>query len=185
MLGMVLFDMLESEKNGKDLSDVLMQETNDKLATRFGATPTYIDGVKRGLTALSDIIEYQKEIKDENGNIIQESKRLSRGDMQNILTAVIKSGVVSKTVLSTIGARAIISGMLAERAKYAFSGAKSNNPIKVEYNKKKKDKKSKRIDKSKQELEKLIEEKNKEKKFGIKKKYIKSMSDDDSLREAV
>lgn len=185
MLGMVLFDMLESEKNGKDLSDILMQETNDKLATRFGATPAYIDGVKRGLTALSDIIEYQKEIKDENGNIIQESKRLSRGDMQNILTAVIKSGVVSKTVLSTIGARAIISGMLSDMAKYAFSGAKSNNPIKVEYNKKKNDKKSKRIDKSKQELEKLIEEKNKEKKFGIKKKYIKSMSDDDSLREAV
>lgn len=172
MLGMMLFDMLDYVKSGRDLSDVLMREENDKFAKKYGATPTYIDGVKRGLTALSDIMEYQKEIKDENGKVIQESKSLTRDDMENIISAVVRSGVVSKTVLSTIGARAIVGGMVADMTKRVLNIRRKRNPITVRYTRRSKDKISERINMGQAELQDVIAERNKIKQFGIDKRYV-------------
>ena len=172
MLGMMLCDMVESIKNGKDLSEVLMRESNDKFTQRFGANSTYIDGVKRGLTALSDIVEYQKEIKDENGNIIQESRRLTGEDMQNIISAVVRSGVVSKTVLSTIGARAVIDNMLVDMAKYMFKSGGKTNPITVRYNVQSRDKIADRLDMAQSELGNIVKQRDDLKRFGIDERYV-------------
>ena len=172
MLGMMLCDMIEYMKQGKDLSEVLMRESDGRFAQKFGANSTYIDGVKRGLTALSDIIEYQKEIKDENGNIIQESKRLTGEDMQNIISAVVRSGVVSKTVLSTIGARAVIDNMLVDMAKYVFKTGGKRNPITVHYKKRIGDKMAERLDMGQAELEGIIQQRDAGKRFGIDERYV-------------
>ncbi len=45
----------------------------------------YVDSVYRGLIALSDMVEYQKEQKDENGNIVQQSLSLTDKDWLDIL----------------------------------------------------------------------------------------------------
>ena len=111
MLGHLLYELIRGVRGGKKIADVLNNKikTLDSVGKTFGFDTVYIDGVQRGLIALSDIIEYQKEIKDADGNIIQERRTLSESDLQNIIIAVLDSGVIDKTVKKTITAKALLN----------------------------------------------------------------------------
>ena len=177
-LGNLLFDLINIEKNKKNLSDVLLDTKGGGFETKFVLNTTYIDGVKRGLVALSDIIEYQKEIKDENGVIIQESKSLTKEDLTQIANAILASGIVNKTVIMTLGINAILNNMLGGLSKYFGKKSPTNNPVIIHYVKPGVDKKSRHMDKSKEELKKRMEQENRNKEFGIKKGLTHNMNDD-------
>ena len=116
MLGSLLYSLANSVRSGKSISDVLMNVVKkmDKFAETLRQDTAYIDGVQRGLTALSDIIEYQKEIKDSDGNIIQESKSLTTDDFIKIINAIYKSGLIDKTVKRSVVASAIIDNIVPD-----------------------------------------------------------------------
>ncbi|MFQ6729642.1 MAG: hypothetical protein ACLRFK_01135, partial [Alphaproteobacteria bacterium] len=110
MLGGLLYSLVNAKRSGKSIASVLVDNVKkmDKFAEKFKQDTVYIDGVQRGLTALSDIMEYQKEIKDADGNIIQESKTLTVDDFVKIINAIYKSGIVDKTVKRSVVASAIL-----------------------------------------------------------------------------
>ena len=111
MLGGLLYSLVNAKRSGKSIAGVLVDNVKkmDKFAEKFKQDTVYIDGVQRGLTALSDIMEYQKEIKDGDGNIIQESKTLTVDDFVKIINAIYKSGIVDKTVKRSVVASAILN----------------------------------------------------------------------------
>ena len=114
MLGYLLYELAVGVKNGENISDVLVKTVReiDTAADKFNVDASYIDGVQRGLTALSDIIEYQKEQKDDDGNVVVESKSLTAQDFQNIINAIQKSGLVDKTVERTVFAKAVLDKLM-------------------------------------------------------------------------
>ncbi|MBR3511044.1 MAG: M48 family metalloprotease [Alphaproteobacteria bacterium] len=139
MLGHLFYELIREARNGKDISDVLNSNVQqlDSMGKKYGFDTAYIDGVQRGLIALSDIIEYQKEIKDEDGKIIQERKVLTEKDLQNIIIALINSGIINKTVMRTIRTKVILNKLKILRPGWfktlseGFSKTQSN--IRIEY----------------------------------------------------
>lgn len=111
MLGHLFYKLILGVRTGKNISSVLNDNVQniDSFSKKLGIDSSYIDGVQRGILALSDIIEYQKEIKDENGNIIQESKSLTKSELQNIIIAVASSGIIDKKIVNTVKANILIS----------------------------------------------------------------------------
>jgi hypothetical protein len=144
----------------------------DNAAEKLNIDTAYIDGVQRGLTALSDIMEYQKEIKDQDGNIIQESKRLTADDWQNIVAAIYQSGLIDKTVEKTVVAKAIVDKLLVWRKglKMPSGGiSAATNPIKVDY--KPLDEKyvqAEKMIKAEEELRERLRKKQGQERFGMK-----------------
>lgn len=136
MLGHLLYELAAGISNGLSVGDVLVRVIKgvDNMAGTFNLDTAYIDGVQRGLTALSDIMEYQKEVKDDNGNVILSAKRLGAQDWQNIVMAIYKSGIVDKTVKKTVVAKAIVDKLLMfGRGIKLGVPAAGDNPIVVEY----------------------------------------------------
>ena len=111
MLGHLVYELIRGARSGRGISEILNKKIKniDSIGKSFGLSTEYIDGVQRGLIALSDIIEYQKEIKDEDGNVIQECKTLSENDLENIIVAILDSGIIDKTVMHTVRAKAILN----------------------------------------------------------------------------
>lgn len=114
MLGHLMYELAVNAKRGKGIGDTLIKiiKNLDNTAKKIDIDTAYIDGVQRGLTALSDIIEYQKEQKDEYGNIIQESKCLTNTDFENIIAAIYDSGVIDNVVKKTVITKAILYKLL-------------------------------------------------------------------------
>ena len=114
MLGHLMYELAVNAKRGKGIGDTLIKiiKNLDNTAKKIDIDTGYIDGVQRGLTALSDIIEYQKEQKDEYGNIIQESKCLTNADFENIIAAIYDSGVIDNVVKKTVITKAILNKLL-------------------------------------------------------------------------
>ena len=111
MLGSMLYGMVRAARQGKNIADYMMGKVKriDKVGNLLNIDTLYIDEVQRGLTALSDIITYQKEIKDDKGNIVQQEKSLTAKEIGQIATAILESGLVDKHVLKTIKAKAILN----------------------------------------------------------------------------
>ncbi len=172
MLGHLLYELATGISNGQPVGDVLVRviKNVDNVAGAFNLDTAYIDGVQRGLTALSDIMEYQKEVKDDEGNVIQPAKRLSAQDWQNIVTAIYQSGIVDKTVEKTVVAKAIVGKLLSfGRGMKLGAPAAGGNPIVVEY--KPVDKKylvAEKMEKAQEELRELISKKQGRERFGMK-----------------
>ena len=114
MLGYLLYELAAGVQQGKDISGVLIDTVKkiDSTTEKINVDASYIDGVQRGLTALSDIIEYQKEQKDEDGNVIVESQSLTADDFQDIVVAIQQSGLVDKTVEKTVVAKAVLDKLM-------------------------------------------------------------------------
>ena len=197
MLGDLFFELIKSVKSGKKIGDVLIKKIKaiDEYAEKNNIDTSYIDGVQRGLTALSDIIEYQKEIKDENGNVIQPSKSLTADDMQQVLVGILKSGMISKTVISTVISRIIAAGLFMGTLKNIRGVSKNSEQIEVEYKPKKKVKLIKPVNKSVEEYDEYQLEQAQGKVFGIDKDLVVKKKEDsmvskfdsarDKLKEAV
>lgn len=129
MLGHLMYELAVSAKNGKSIGDALVKiiKNLDDTAKKFNIDTAYIDGVQRGLTALSDIIEYQKEQKDEYGNIIQESKSLTSTDFEHIISAIYDSGVIDNTVEKTVITKAILSKLMLWKSGLKLRGSISSD----------------------------------------------------------
>ena len=186
MLGHLLYELIRGVRGGKKIADVLntKRQTLDSAGKTFGFDTLYIDGVQRGLIALSDIIEYQKEIKDKDGNIIQERRTLSESDLQNIIVAVLDSGVIDKTVKRTLTAKAILNKLRVLRPGWFKTLNEGINPmsseISVEYTGD--TPQLSRVGllvKARQEIEKLLQKKRDEEHLGINKDLI-TKSDDNA-----
>ena len=111
MLGELLYGMVRAARTGKNIADYMIDRVKkiDKIGNLLNIDTLYIDEVQRGLTALSDIITYQKEIKDEKGNVIQKEKSLSAEEIGQIAGAILESGLVDKHIMRTIKAKAILN----------------------------------------------------------------------------
>lgn len=174
MLGALLYSLVSAVKSGKSVSDVLMQKVNrlDNFSQKLGKDTLYIDGVQRGLTALSDIIEYQKEIKDENGNVIQESRSLTPEDMANIIGAINKSGLIDKTVKRSVVGAAVIDNIIPNKNTFALLDmlkSEKESDIVVNYKPIEKQVDLERQDMSLQEKQNFIDAKRQFEHLGIKK----------------
>lgn len=140
LLGEMLYGMARAARLGRNISDYMISKVKriDKVGKRLNIDTLYIDEVQRGLTALSDIITYQKEQKDENGNIIQEEKSLSGKEIGEIANSILESGLVDKTVMKTIKVKAILNKLRPLRRGWITSlseGIKKIAPtIKIEKN---------------------------------------------------
>lgn len=186
MLGHLLYELIRGVRSGKKIADVLNSKIRrlDSAGKTFGFDTMYIDGVQRGLIALSDIIEYQKEIKDSNGNIIQERCTLSESDLQNIIVAVLESGVIDKTVKHTITAKALLNKLRVLRPGWFKTLGEGINTapseISIEYTgAEPKLSHITLLNKARAEIEKLIAKKRAEQHLGIDKDLI-TKSDEDS-----
>lgn len=174
MLGYLLYELATGVKNGENISDVLIKTVReiDSAAGKFNIDSSYIDGVQRGLTALSDIIEYQKEQKDEFGNVVVESRSLTAQDFQNIINAIQKSGLVDKTVEKTVFAKALLDKLMFWRK--GLSGGDTSgvfgDELFVEYkNPEQQIQKAKKIVRAESEIQHVIQEQKDKDKFGIGK----------------
>ena len=140
MLGHLLYELAVGAKRGRGVGDVLVKSIRniDNVAGKFGVDTAYIDGVQRGLTALSDIIEYQKEEKDEYGNVVRTAKTLNATDLENIVSVLYQSGVIDKTVTKTVVTRAILDKLMLWRAGLKIKSPETvegqiENPIQLQY----------------------------------------------------
>lgn len=173
--GYLLYELVNGIANGKNLNDILNDKITklDKIGNKLHLDTLYIDGIQRGLMALSDIIQYQKEVKDENGHIIQQAKSLTKDDLQNIVMAIINSGIIDKTVVRTVKAKAVIDKLLFWRSGLIDNIRESKNtdtPISIKYkNITKIEKITKIFNKTTNEIQELINKRKKNKHLGIEK----------------
>lgn len=182
--GYLLYELVNGIRNGQSLNDILNNKITklDKIGNKLHLDTLYIDGIQRGLMALSDIIQYQKEVKDEDGNIIQPAKSLTKNDLQNIVTAIINTKLVDKTIINTVKVKAVIDKLLFWRHGLADAMSEKDfedyGDISIEY----KDIGSKQnilsaFKKSSVEIKNLINKRNENKHLGIEKGRTKRVAD--------
>ena len=179
LLGEMLYGMSRAARLNKNIADYMIEKVKsiDKSGDRLNFNTLYIDDVQRGLTALSDIMTYQKEIKSPDGKIIQTEKSLTAEDMANVVTAILDSGLVDKKINTAIKTKAMLNKMRFLRQGWYDSllegiSKKSSN-ITISYNRQCK----KRVallpcNKSKEELDKLHEDKSSRIKLGVDTRHL-------------
>lgn len=179
LLGEMLYGMMRAARLGRSVSDYMLSKVKriDKAGDILNFNTLYIDEVQRGLTALSDIITYQKELKDENGKIIQQEKSLTPEEITNIATAIINSGVMDKDIKRTVATKVVLNKLRPLRKGWASSlteGLKNmTSSIKIEL---KEDVKPlapiQRKDKPQEEIAEIQNQTNKKRKLGVDLKHI-------------
>ena len=189
MLGSMLYGMVRAAREGKNIADYMMEKVKriDKVGNLFNINTLYIDEVQRGLTALSDIITYQKEIKDDKGNIVQQEKSLTAKDLGQIATAILESGLVDKHVLKTIKAKAILNKLQPFRKGWITSLDEGLRKISSSIHIKKKTnnhitKDVPRKDKPQHEIDSISNQETKTRVLGVDVKHIQLA--DDALRSS-
>ena len=191
LLGELLYGMARAARNGESIADYMVRKVKniDKAGDKLNFNTLYIDEVQRGLTALSDIITYQKEVKDENGKVIQPEKSLTSKEMGDIVTAILDSGLVDKKVKMTIAAKAILNKIRITRKGWISSlgeGLKKiSSTIKIEKN----DNEAhsfvaRRVDKPKSEIEALALADSKNRILGVSLKHINRFEEKNSQKYA-
>jgi hypothetical protein len=175
-----MYELAIGAKRNHGIGETLVKiiKNIDTMGEKLKIDTSYIDGVQRGLTALSDIIEYQKEQKDDEGRVIKESKSLTADDFENIINAIYKSGVIDKTVEKTVITKAVLDKLLLWRSGLKFSGQTSvsggnsyeGQPVVLEYSPSDKSrvKSFSSIIKGQEEIEKILAERQKNTLAGIK-----------------
>jgi len=187
MLGHLFYELIRGARSGKNISDILNSRVQrmDSVGKFLNLETSYIDGVQRGIIALSDIIEYQKEIKDENGKVIQESKSLTEQDLQDIIVAVMDSGTIDQDVMKTIRVKGILNKLRVLRPgwfKTLGEGiVKTPSKITVEWTGKIPAlTQIKKLAKAKEEIEARIRELKSKQHLGIDKDLVKNGDTDES-----
>ncbi|MBR3676506.1 MAG: M48 family metalloprotease [Alphaproteobacteria bacterium] len=181
LLGELLYGMARAARNGESIADYMVNKVKDidKAGDKLNFNTLYIDEVQRGLTALSDIITYQKEVKDDKGKVIQPEKALTSKEMGEIVTAILDSGLVDKKVKMTITAKAILNKIRITRKGWISSlgeGLKKvSSSIKIEKKEKQgHDFMARRVDKPQSEVEALAQADKKGRVLGVSMRHIKS-----------
>ena len=174
MLGELLYGMARASRIGKSVGDYMVEKVKemDKYGAKLNINTLYIDEVQRGLTALSDIITYQKEIKDDKGKIIQEEKSLTPEEFGDIIGAVLTSKTMDDKLRKMITAKALLNKLRPFRKGWISSLGEGLKPlvssIKIEEKKVDNTKLSvKRKDKPKEEIDELQSKRSRSKKLGV------------------
>lgn len=180
LLGELLYGMIRAARNGKDMNDYMFKKIKklDKL-NKLNIDTKYIAEVQRGLTALSDIMEYQKEIKDKDGKIIQERRSLQAEDMQQIANAVLESCLMDKSVKQTLTVKALLNKFRPLREGWASSlmeGLKKSaeNSVGISYHPQETSSRGSQYDKPQKEISLIEQQERKGQILGVDKQRIKS-----------
>jgi len=182
MLGEMLYGMARAARLGNNMADYMISKVKsiDKMGNRLGLNTLYIDEVQRGLTALSDIITYQKEQKDENGKVVVPEKSLTGEEIGQIVNAILASGLVDKDVSRTLKTKAALNKLRPLRKGWISSLSeglrKITSTIKIEKrpDDKQKSRELQRKDKPIAEIEAIQNEENKTRILGVSTKHIRS-----------
>lgn len=177
MLGNLLYELVSGAGQGKNIGDVLVKAIRN--IDIVNVDTDYIDGVQRGLTALSDIIEYQKEEKDDDGNVVVSAKRLTENDLKDIVMAIYKSGIIDKVVKNTVVSRVVLDKLILWRAGLKLKGGIRsggtnadmlyNHKLNLQYQDKDNNvDTAMKINKAQAEIEKILQEKHKKNPLGLK-----------------
>jgi ABC-type sugar transport system permease subunit len=187
-LGKMLYGMIRAARNGENITEYMLKKVKqiDKLGKIFNFDTLYIDDVQRGLTALSDIMTYQKEVKNEKGEVIVPEKSLTSEEIGQIATAIIDSGLMDKDIYNTIKAKAILNKFGVFRKGWAKSLSEGISKIASSIKIEKRDKpimfvRIQRKDKPVIEQENMTAEDKKTKKLGVSTKHIAKKETNTSL----
>ena len=187
ILGELLYGMIRSARLGRSVADYMVDKVKsiDKAGDILKFDTLYIDEVQRGLTALSDIITYQKEIKDEKGKVIQEEKSLTPEEISNIATAIINSGTMDKDIKNTLAAKVILNKLRPWRKGWASSLTEGIKKMTSSITIVAKEETNaipsiQRKDKSQEEIEAIKQETGKKRKLGVGLKHIVQKTQDNS-----
>ena len=138
LLASIFFGLMQAVQKGMSIDAYLLKTIKklDKLEKGLNVDVSYVSNVEKGLMALSDIIEYQKEIKDKDGNIIQERKVLSADDLKYAIMAVLQNPSVDKYLNVVIRGRAVADKLVRLQLKELKELAHSSefgpdNPVKI------------------------------------------------------
>ncbi|MDR1026227.1 MAG: hypothetical protein LBL47_02395, partial [Lactobacillus sp.] len=179
MLGEMLYGVIRAARTGKPIDEYMFSKLKrlDKL-NNVKISTNYIADVQKGLTALSDIMEYQKELKDKDGNIIQNRETLDGKDLADIVEAVLAAPEVDKTVKNTLATKVVLNKLRPFRKGWAESlgeglNKNTNNSIKIEHMPFDGQSKSKQFDKPLEEINKIEKGLAEERILGINKKNLK------------
>ncbi|MBN1325162.1 MAG: hypothetical protein JW974_03000 [Alphaproteobacteria bacterium] len=185
LLAEVLYGLIRAARTGIPMDQQILKtiKNMDKLETYLKVDTNYVADVQKGLLALSDIIEYQKEIKDKDGNIIQERLTLSEDDLTNAIEAVYENPSAEITIKMSLAGKVMLNKLRPLRKGWISSlkeGVKKNlkNPIKIELKPFISETNSVNFDKPESEISDIINNDNSEKILGINRKYIKNHSSD-------
>lgn len=177
VLANIFFDLIQAVQSGQSIDSYLLKiiKRLDRLQN-VNIDVSYVSNVQKGLMALSDIIEYQKEIKDADGNIIQERKALSADDLKNAIIAVLKNPSLDRYIELAIKGRVVINKLAhmdIKTLKEFINGSNldEDNPVKIKIIDKSVSSQSKQILKNADEIAALNNQDNTI--MGINKKYIK------------
>lgn len=181
LLGEVLYGLIRAARIGKPIDKQILDtiEKMDDLESVLKVDTNYVSEVQRGLMALSDIIEYQKEIKDIDGNVIQPSLSLTAEDLSNAIEAVYDNPTTNSVLKMSLAGKVLLNKLRPWRKGWASSldeglnKKNKKNPIKIEKENIEYESESKLFDKPEQEINRLEQEKRANEQFGINKKYIK------------
>lgn len=181
LLGEVLYGLIRAARIGKPIDKQILDtiEKMDDLESVLKVDTNYVSEVQRGLMALSDIIEYQKEIKDIDGNVIQPSLSLTAEDLSNAVEAVYDNPTTNSVLKMSLAGKVLLNKLRPWRKGWASSldeglnKKNKKNPIKIEKENIEYESESKLFDKPEQEINRLEQEKRANEQFGINKKYIK------------
>jgi frataxin-like iron-binding protein CyaY len=180
LLAEVLYGLIRAARTGIPLDQQILKtiKNMDKLETYLKVDTNYVADVQKGLLALSDIIEYQKEIKDKDGNIIQERLSLSEEDLTNVIEAVYENPSAEKTIKTSLAGKVMLNKLRPLRKGWISSlmegiSKKSENPIKIELKLFMAKTNSIKFDKPESEILDMQKIKDSEQILGMNKKYIK------------
>ena len=137
LLASMFFGLIQSVQSGKGIDAYILKTIKrlDKLQNNLKIDVSYVSNVQKGLMALSDIIEYQKEIKDADGNIIQPRKSLSSDDLANAVRAVLNNPTVDKYLRVVISGRVVaqkLSKLEIQALKELSQATEGDNPIQID-----------------------------------------------------
>ncbi|MBQ8751012.1 MAG: hypothetical protein IJZ30_05200 [Alphaproteobacteria bacterium] len=92
--------VIRASVKGEDINDVMFREV-ENLEKR-GVDAGYVSDVQRGSIAIADIVEYQKEERNNGGEVVRPSKSLSQDDFVKIFSAVVVSGMVDHKIMDNM-----------------------------------------------------------------------------------
>jgi frataxin-like iron-binding protein CyaY len=187
LLAEVLYGLIRAARTKTPIDQQILKTIRnmDKLETYLKVDTSYVADVQKGLLALSDIIEYQKEIKDKDGNIIQERLSLSKEDLSDAIEAVYENPAAEKTIKMSLASKVMLNKLRPLRKGWISSLTegigKNNNQIKIELKPFIAKTNSVQFDKPESEIFDIEHLEKSKKVLGINKKYIKNTDTDISM----
>jgi hypothetical protein len=185
LLAEVLYGLIRAARIGKPIDEQILQtiKNMDKLESYLKVDTSYVADVQKGLMALSDIMEYQKEIKDRDGNVIQERTSLSAADLANAVEAVYDNPSADRTIKMSLAGKILLNKLRPLRKGWreslgeGVSNKDKKNPIQIEITTHDVQTNSHEFNKPESEIANIEAGIASEKILGVNKKYIKQDPD--------